>query len=252
MNFKHWLNEVSYTERDIPKYFFVGIRWDFEALKKRQLPGVKGISENLETAHNLGEEGIILAMPGRETEKINQLSKVLYDNPYYAASKNWEAAIRVINFPSDDITADIVMRSLMNITDRVKEIPPISDSGNARRAVRNLIAQHFPPFQKLSEFQKEFWRRLHLYISPGVLTWDTFRGCVARAINEEMGGYKPEKEWRVKNETLNVPKGTIIFCYEDLLFDLHRSNGLQQLENDYKIIPFKEYQTLVNQMANIK
>jgi hypothetical protein len=230
MNFKQWLNEVSYTPKDIPKWFFVGIYFNYKNLLDRQLKGIKGITEDLMTAYEMGEA--VLAMPGPETERINSLSRVLYDNPEYMASKNWEAAERVKG-GNLGVISIIIHQIMVGLQELLPETP-ILDAAHE-------ITMGFPKTKKLHHFLKEFWKRLHYYISPGDISWDVLKNLVIEKVNSYLTGYSAEKEWRVKNEILNVPKDSY------LAFDMtwEDPNVDEKLKEQYKVVNMEDIRNLV-------
>lgn len=96
MDFKDWLylNEGSFTESDIPSYFYVGIKFTEDLIQRKPytprgavstLLGLEGITSNYSTAKSFASEAL-LKMPGKATVNLNKLTKVLYQDPNYLTS----------------------------------------------------------------------------------------------------------------------------------------------------------------------
>jgi hypothetical protein len=224
MRFKEWFyNEGSYTKEDIPKWFFAGISLNYNELINRQLKGIEGITTSWDIALSLGEWGIVLAMPGPATEQINKLSKILYDNPEYMASKNWDAASRVHDEHPSHIVKQIIYDTLKNL---------------GRFDLGLQISKNFPETQKLHQFIKEFWKRLNNFIPPGEVNWDEFKDIIITVMNQKLD--YDESEWRVKDKILKIPKGSMILYYTPFG---HYQPHIEALSKHYKMVPFDSMST---------
>ena len=93
------IESKSYNIANIPKFFRVAfyLKKGAEGLSKGVLDGVIGISGNKNIVTNwLGiNRDALLIMPPTETEKLNKLSRIMYDNPYYLLQDNMKALSRI-------------------------------------------------------------------------------------------------------------------------------------------------------------
>jgi hypothetical protein len=214
MNFKEWLySELSYQPQDIPKWFYVGARWNPDQLAAMKLTGLRGITSNYHTAAQR-EKGVCIVMDGPQTEKINQLSRVLYE-PEYMASKGWEAAKRV--FYSNQWG---MAQALLD------EILP--DYLGAH-IIGELKSQFHQPIKKLSTFLGMLWKGMQPHIDKSYLypkTWEEFNKRAREIYLKQTQAFQQEAEWIVKNEILNIPPNTI------LLIDVEKSCDLDVLRPD--------------------
>jgi hypothetical protein len=230
MNFKEWLySEVSYTPEQIPKEFFLGLRWNPAQLAERRLTGVQGITADMSTA-KIHERGALLIMDGPQTEKMNQISKIMYEKPEYLASKGMSAVGRIMGY-----TPGPSAREVMIYRACTKIFAPFSDPGD----IAQEIYREFPVTKKLSQFLKEFWNRLqpHLKKPKSIedVTWERFKGIVVEELARLGRVYASESEWRVKDNTLNIPKGSKLLL-KDPTLDWENQVIHYGLENEYEII----------------
>lgn len=113
LNFKLFLEVDKQKDKEIPEWFYVGISLtkDFVSGPSKSAPSgtavtlnnLEGITTNPDIlgSHSSFYRGIILKMPGKETLKLNKLSKIDYKNPDYAVSKGFRALKRVKTGYSD-------------------------------------------------------------------------------------------------------------------------------------------------------
>lgn len=98
--FKDFMNfwEASFTEKDIPPYFYVGIYFSEDLLERKPytptgavatLVGLEGISET-PAMMSMGH-GAHLKMPGKDVVKLNKIVKHLYRNPEYMVSRGFSS-----------------------------------------------------------------------------------------------------------------------------------------------------------------
>jgi hypothetical protein len=206
MRFKEWFcfNEMSYTQEDIPKWFFVGIRWEPEQLVHMKLAGLKGIvggDFNIATA---AHQGPVLVLDGPQTEKINKLSKVLYE-PEYMASKGFQASRRMRKWETPASVAQLL-------------IPVVMPSLKATIKINDIYGKIAPkfeePIKKLNTFLGKLWRELQPYkqhFDENIKTWEDFKNKTMEFLTERAKKYEEESEWIVKDKTLNIPQNTILF-----------------------------------------
>lgn len=95
------IKERSYTEEDIPESFYLVTHYPrslgIPELKARVLDGITGISESglILLDFFMVARNMVLKLNGPDTVRINQLSRVMYDNPHYLVSNNLYALSRV-------------------------------------------------------------------------------------------------------------------------------------------------------------
>lgn len=101
MKFKSWLNEKSYTSKDIPDYFYVvfDLRDSLDGLKKGQFKDMKGISSSNEIEFQfLGvARDAMLKMDSTELLNLNKITRINYEKPEFLVSKNLWALRRLYN-----------------------------------------------------------------------------------------------------------------------------------------------------------
>jgi hypothetical protein len=95
-----YVQSDSYSDPDIPEYFYLytKIKQYGEDIAKGILDGVTGISGSQEVVGPIVHDrkpSIILKMPGDRVEKDNELTRIMYDNPYYFTSQNLKYFTRV-------------------------------------------------------------------------------------------------------------------------------------------------------------
>jgi hypothetical protein len=222
------INELSYRASDIPKLFRVVLTLEdsVDELKKRKLDGVTGISDSREIV--MGFLGVardtVLTMPAKETEKLNKLSRIMYDNPHYLLQDNMAALARVW---------DKSPSSMDGVIYNIFEYVVGYWSGVAKFKELVYPAKYFAWWQDLANV---YYKRPKKINNVDDLTkWameqtqkmaDGDRGHNAKVIAElsydEMkqsilGGlakvkqiYGSEGEWIVKDKSLKVPKGSTL------------------------------------------
>ncbi len=104
-----YFTEGSFTEEDVPKFFYVGIYFSEDLVKPKSytpkgavctLVGVEGVSSS-----NLGIwHGASLKMPGQAVVRLNKISKHMYDNPNYLASRGFRGPRRTQSGSGGQIT----------------------------------------------------------------------------------------------------------------------------------------------------
>ncbi len=104
MDFKNWMMflEGSFTEADIPPYFYTGCYFSNDFFKKKSytppgaavtLVGLEGLSESASTAFSFWN-GAGLKMPGKQVVALNKITRMMYNNPEYIASAGFRAPRR--------------------------------------------------------------------------------------------------------------------------------------------------------------
>jgi hypothetical protein len=104
LSFKLFL-EADKKENKTPDWFYVSIYLTKDLISgpsksafsgtAATLTNVEGITESETLLKGGFETGMILKMPGKETLKLNKLSKIQYNNPDYLISKGLRAIKRI-------------------------------------------------------------------------------------------------------------------------------------------------------------
>ena len=234
MRFKSYINEMSYTEGDIPKLFRVvfDLKNAASSLAKGKLEGVTGISGSKEIV--MGFLGVVrdtlLIMP-KETEQLNKLSRVMYDNPYYLLQDNMKALARI--FQKDENSMDMVIFNLFEYVVRYwKSTPKFKDAAYA--------AGYFAWYQDLSRY----WRKDKTKINgprdlakwalkmtmemekEGHIAWyakqisavslKDMEKSIIEGLKEVSKIYGDEGEWIVKDRNLKIPKSSKLLIVKSL------------------------------------
>ncbi len=92
VKFKQYLQEKSFRKSDIPKDFWVvfDLETMIDELKSGKIKGLKGISSSSEIQFQfLGvARDAMLQIDSTELLKINNITRIMYNNPHYLVSKN--------------------------------------------------------------------------------------------------------------------------------------------------------------------
>ena len=107
LEFSNWLNltEASYTDKDIPDYFYVAIKFSEDLVRPKpytpqgavcSLVGLEGISDKVSILQSFWSSNQCgLQMPARAVLALNKVSKVNYENPDYLSSAGFRASRRL-------------------------------------------------------------------------------------------------------------------------------------------------------------
>ena len=233
MKFKNFLNEASFTEMDIPKYFRVIFDFKYaieknigKQLSSGKLDGLTGITDKKEMIFSwlgVGRDAM-LVMDGKEVIKQNSITRIMYDNPHYLLDNNMSALKRIWSKSKDDTRGtlhnlgDYLFRELskwgkISKYDLGAHAPgqqmsylPMSKTvkiNNIKQlkkwfidATKEIIADS--DYYYFLNFILELDKR-----DLNILVMDTLRG-----IGDV---YKDEGEWIIKDKQLKVPRGSTIF-----------------------------------------
>lgn len=250
LTFDQFLNEGSYTERNIPSKFYVCINLKadtYQQLADGILPGIEGISGSKENfGHWLHYRDAMLVMDAKGLLALNKLSRVMYDNPDYIVSDNLKHIARLFNQRDKDGATYTLVRKIVEL---VRKKRNFNDS-------YNRIAYHigFDDGHKISEYVQKV--RINgvkdivsaickvidqkAYGEP--FEWDkaSVQELVVEAITALGKSYKYEQEWLVKDRTLRIPEGSMLYVAKDTegtteQTDKLMNSGLQRL---FRIVRF--------------
>jgi len=216
------LLERSFSAADIPKTFYVVGRLDAKALgdlQNRTLEGVTGISDDRGIVRQfLGSQGrgFVLTMPGPATAKLNKLSRIMYDNPFYLAQDNMKAAARLIGYKGPD-GGSSVARSLGDTAAGRMGTPWHGDEiliydGMARRHIAPFDRPRIRDLHDLAERWRAVYRmfgvkrELPHYVDLSRKPHKYWVGWVSAGLKVKFGNFAREGEWIIKDRKLRVPK----------------------------------------------
>lgn len=235
MRFKNYLNEKSFTDMDIPKYFRVIFDFGY-ALDKNigrqlgngKLDGLTGITDKKEMIFSwlgVGRDAMLI-MNGQEVIKQNSITKIMYNNPHYLLDNNMSALKRIWNKSNEKDNrgtfhnlGDYLSRELgkwgkIDQYDLKAQAPgqrmaglPMSKTFKVNN-IKQLKEWFVRAAKEVIEDEPYYYRFLDVIleldaIDLNMLVMDTLRG-----IGET---YKDEGEWIIKDKQLKVPKGSTIF-----------------------------------------
>jgi hypothetical protein len=262
--FKKWL-EMSYAENDIPKYFFLCPYFKPQDLISGVLRGVEGLTADHRTALSFFKDCFYI-MDGQTTEKMNNLSRVLYDNPHYMTSNNLSAYFR-IGKGAENVYGGGKNTALYSLCDRISD--GISEQIGFKIYSGNLVPLVYGA-KDLVDLSKIVWNEVIQQIkkeSPEKLgifyeKWNN-QQALGKFIGEIIASsskiFQHEKEWRVKDQwgrdggkniklpTLKIPKGSHIWILANQQQEVER-NGLL---NQYQITYFPSEYQLTSEAKNI-
>lgn len=240
------LIEASYTEADIPKFFWMVTSVDeyskdsMEQLATGELKGVKGISDTKEIVVQwLGvARNAVLVIPAKEFLELNNVSRVMYENPHYLVSKGMAALFRLFNrSPKNDYDWSGLMQTLV---DYVKKAGMGSSTNNKNMDqvlygidygtlssswFASKFAKQRPSINTVKDLSR--WirnvaveiameRGEHFAKYTEALSDADWMPLVVGALEAIGNVYKNEGEWLVKDEAMTVPKNSTLFVALDI------------------------------------
>ena len=227
------ISERSFTEKDIPKFFYLQTRLRPEFAKELAagvLDGVSGIGGNGEIEYEYfggGRKDVSLVMPGPATVKLNKLSRVMYWNPHYLLANNMAAIQRVMNTGNARGAVDRLGRLLGELFGRTDQ----QEWGALAHDYEHL---NEPRIDTVKDFVKFMHRRTQLRLdttakgrygsylaftrsyekdfAAKMLKWPYAKWVRVLTSVAEMihANYEAESEWIVKDRKLRVPRGSRI------------------------------------------
>lgn len=188
--FKKWM-EMSYTQADIPRYFYVCPKFNPEQLANRKLVGLTGISENWIQVMEFFWIDCLLQMDGPKTTELNNLTRILY-KPEYLASRNFAAAKR--------ITADKDIKDwIEEVMDFIKEKLRIADDATE---FINLYTNQIKDLNQMTTLIQDWINKRGHNID-----WKTTRKYVNQGMYNMAKPLESEKEWNTKSQWERTKNG---------------------------------------------
>lgn len=237
MRLYKFLNEDSFTIEDIPKNFYIVFdtedRDTFRELKKHEFKDATGISGSNKIQFNfLGvARNAMLEMDSDDFMKVNNVTRIMYDNPHYLVSKNLWALRRLFNSPKDrwknqvffnifsymigimksekkwsDFVYDAEYHGIVNIdNDWAKKKHKINNISDLAKVVKNYIDNVFVD-KKIRK--REFGRPNH----PGYdISLKELQKILYKTLKKIGETYADETEWIIKGDSLKIPKGSNLY-----------------------------------------
>lgn len=218
------INEVSFTESDIPEYFYVAFavlsEKLLEDLYNKKIYGITGISatETIMYQH-MTHGGICLKMPAKDFLKINKVSKINYDNLDYLFSNNMKTILRLFNIKKqtyEPLINNIIIGFIDILRDKniakrksskyhgtkeqkeINKILNVSDFNYWNSKNINNFGDFVKEFDsKLEQIIELLYQDKNIYLKIKGISYELLKQSIKKEI---LPGMKSEKEWIVKSE----------------------------------------------------
>lgn len=224
--------EMSFTDKDVPRYFRVAL--DFNAngvksqLQKGVLSGVRGISDNGEVAiHFLPYRDSLLIMDGKKVVQLNKLSRIMYGNPEYMMSNSLKAMRRVHAELSLEAMISRILEELKNrwVFDGGSVESELSYRMEYQKLARDIARYHNGVSTPL-QFAKTMLSVAKMRADTSydaTIFWNGLKerperklaGEIRNAVLKMEKSYSYEGEWVLKNDDLKIPNGSILMILMD-------------------------------------
>jgi hypothetical protein len=185
--------EMSYGESDIPNYFYLCCNLTEDLIKGR-LNNLKGISSTPNIAIWFWKQ-CFLEMPARKLLELNKLSRVMYYNPNYMASKNFSILNRISNLPANAQHLDL--RLFLNWVHPELNLPD-EQFNQLHRELENMKFNH----NNLNGYIKSIYQFLNsrgIKVKPNHTTETFFTKYF-----KDKTRHSVEQEWLVKPEYARI------------------------------------------------
>lgn len=227
MKFIKWLNEKSYTQKDLPENFFVVFELNeiYQDLLNQKIGGLKGISDKEEIQFQflgVGRDSM-LTIPSKDLLKNNNITRIMYDNPYYLVSKNMWALKRLFNASKTKWVRHVIG----NIFDHMLVV--LKKEGDKKfenfyqdaehNAISNVKREGYKYFERIDSI-KDLAKAINNYVNKvfseesnrtynvSIKDWENLLYKTLKRIGNV---YQEEGEWVVKNDSLIVPKSSKLY-----------------------------------------
>ncbi len=226
------LEEKSYTQQDIPENFYVvfDLERTIDELKKQKIKGLKGISSSNEIQFQfLGvARDAMLEMDSKKLLKKNDVTRIMYDNPHYLASKNMWALKRIYQDSPGKWTSSSINHVFGNIFEYLQAI--IKKSGKHGNFVHDATYEGFRNVD--SSWSKEMANKLkinnlkdlteiiknyinNIFSKKTKRKYDFTSKELYKYLYETLERigkiYSSENEWVVKNDYLTIPQNSNLY-----------------------------------------
>jgi len=221
MRFESFILEKSFTMEDIPKKFFVAFDFKdaYKGLKEGEFYGMSGISGSGNIKFNfLGvARDAMLVMDSKKVIDLNNLTRIMYNNPHYLVSNDMDALKRI--FSARDNT-----RVLENILQYIeKELKGSKHKQLFYDATYYSLfnmgwdwSKKLPKINNIKKLSIFLTRKINTDFSDktGVkynLEEKDVRDLLWNALLRIGEVYHDESEWILKDKTLKIPSKSKLF-----------------------------------------
>jgi len=247
MRFESFILERSFTMEDIPKKFFVAFDFKdaYKGLKEGEFYGMSGISGSGNIKFNfLGvARDAMLVMASKKVIDLNNLTRIMYNNPHYLVSNDMDALKRI--FSARDNT-----RVLENILQYIeKELKGSKHKQLFYDATYYSLfnmgwdwSKVLPKIKNIKSLTTFLTRKINTDFSKKT---GADYNIKEKEVNELLWNallkigevYSDESEWVIKNKTFKIPSDSKLFV---LIGSFDRLNDLI----DYCIDNNKQFDSL--------
>lgn len=223
MRFKEFLIEKSFSKSDIPDYFWVvfDLKEMKDQLKTGKIKGLKGISSSNEIQFSfLGvARDAMLQIPSKDLLKLNDVTRIMYNNPHYLISKNLWALKRIYNATQSN-WADQVFGNLFEKLKKYIKNPQLKydmDYYGFRNIDWNwskkIVNKKIDNLKQLTVIIKNYIENIFSK-KTGIkynLNLSELQSNIYDTLLDIGNIYSDENEWVIKNDTFKVPKSSILY-----------------------------------------
>lgn len=222
---KHHLIEMSFTDVDIPRYFYIVLHMSDKTLKELEdmkITGVRGISGNGRiTVRFLPKMDAYLIMDAKKVVDANRLSRVLYDNPEYLMSNDFKAFLRLIEFNSVIRAVGVILLYLL------PEYGLANGSSTIDSVRSNMLASN-----KKLDSPIRFANAFKSAIGRNDLDASQVATRVAEVVMGRAKVFRGEREWILKSNSLVIPQGSKLVLRDDKVYP---RNVIKSLLRKYRV-----------------
>ena len=226
MRLQKYLNEKSFSAKDIPKDFW--IVFDLESmvdeLKTGKIKGLKGISSDSDIQFSfLGvARDAMLQIDSKKLLKLNKITRIMYDNPHYLVSNNLWALRRMYNASPNNWANQVFGNLFGMIQKQMKGIDKQLRYDMEYYGFRNVDLKWAKQMNSKGKIKniKDLSISIKDYIEnifsdkTGIdydMPLNTIKDIIFKALKDIGEIYSSENEWVVKNDYLVVPKGSTMY-----------------------------------------
>ena len=226
MRLQKYLNEKSFSAKDIPKDFWVVFDLEemVDELKTGKIKGLKGISSDSDIQFSfLGvARDAMLQIDSKKLLEHNKITRIMYDNPHYLVSNNLWALRRLYNASPSRWANQVFGNLFGEIQKHMKSVdkqlgydmdyygfrnvdPKWAKQMNSKGKIKNI--------KELSIVIKNYIE--NIFSDTTGMDYDvslnTMKDIIFKALKNIGEIYSSENEWVVKNDYLIVPKNSIMY-----------------------------------------
>ena len=221
MRFESFILEKSFTMEDIPKKFFVAFDFKdaYKGLKEGEFHGMSGISGSGNIKFNfLGvARDAMLVMDSKKVIDINNLTRIMYNNPHYLVSNDMDALKRIFSAKDNRRVLENILQYIEKELKGSKHKQLSYDAGYY--SLFNMgwdWAKVLPKIKNIKTLTKFLTRKINTDFSEKT---GADYNIKEKEINELLWNallkigevYSDESEWVIKNKTFKIPSNSKLF-----------------------------------------